>query len=81
MYSTGREAEEKEKILSLVYAVPNAIDRKDAKKILSIYDTTNPKFTTFEDDPSYLERVDGARFRRFIGSSQTWSPRQSTERT
>jgi hypothetical protein len=67
MPSTTSEAEEKEKVLSLVLAVPNAIDHKDAKKILSIYDTTNPKFSTFEDDPSYLERVDGARFRKFIG--------------
>ncbi len=53
--------------MSLVKTVPSAIESKDAKTILEIYDTYNPKFSTFEDDPHYSERVDGRRFRKFIG--------------
>jgi ketosteroid isomerase-like protein len=63
----GWEEEEKRRILSLVKAVPKAIDAKDEEKILKIYDTHDPRFSTFEDTPDFLGRVDGARFRRFIG--------------
>jgi hypothetical protein len=61
------ETAERKKILLLVNAVPAAIKSKDAKRILEIYDTYNPMFCTFEDDPRYSERVDGRRFRKFIG--------------
>lgn len=62
----GWEAEERNKILSLVNAVPTAIASKDARGILEIYDTHNPKFSAFEDAPHYLERVDGQGFRKFV---------------
>ncbi len=61
------ETTERKKILALVNAVPAAITSKDTKRILEIYDTHNQRFYTFEDDPHYLERVDGRRFREFIG--------------
>lgn len=48
-------------------AVPRAIDTKDTEKILTIYDTKDPGFCTFEDAPDLLGRVDGPRFRKFIG--------------
>ncbi len=61
------ETDERKKVLSLVRAVPAAIAAKDVKAILEVYDTNNPKFCTFEDDPHYLERVDGEGFRKFVG--------------
>jgi hypothetical protein len=60
------EEEEKRRVVSLVRAVPKAIDTKDKEKILKIYDTHNSKFCTFEDTPDFLGRVDGIRFRKFI---------------
>jgi ketosteroid isomerase-like protein len=67
MQSSKWEEEERAQVLSLVRAVPKAIERKDVKEILEIYDTHNPKFCTFEDDPDYLERVNGSTFRKFVG--------------
>ncbi len=61
------ETDERKRVLSLVRAVPAAIAAKDVKTILEVYDTNNPKFCTFEDDPHYLERVDGEGFRKFLG--------------
>ncbi len=62
----GWEDEERRKVVSLVRAVPKAIDAKDKKKILEIYDSHDPRFCTFEDTPEFLGRVDGGKFRRFI---------------
>lgn len=67
MPSKDWKTQERGKVLSLVSEVPKSIDRKDPERILEIYDTHNPRFSTFEDDPDYLERVDGAAFRRFVG--------------
>jgi len=66
MPSDDWEKEGKQEVLTLVYAVPEAIDHKDLKRILEVYDTHNPNFSTFEDDPDYQERVNGVSFRRFI---------------
>lgn len=63
---SSRIEADRNEVLALVKAVPRAIDHKDVKSILAIYDTDNPRFTTFEDDPEYLERVDGVAFKRFI---------------
>jgi ketosteroid isomerase-like protein len=63
----GWEADEKRKIVSLVRTVPKAIQAKDKIKILRIYDTHDPMFCTFEDTPDFLGRVDGPKFREFIG--------------
>jgi len=62
----GWEEEEKRRVVSLARAVPKAIDTKDKKKILKIYDSHDPRFCTFEDTPDFLGRVDGPRFRKFI---------------
>ncbi len=60
------EGEEKRRVVSLVKAVPKAIDTKDKEKILKIYDTYDPMFCSFEDTPDFLGRVDGPKFREFI---------------
>jgi ketosteroid isomerase-like protein len=60
------EGEEKRRVVSLVKAVPKAIDTKDKEKILRIYDTYDPMFCSFEDTPDFLGRVDGPKFREFI---------------
>ena len=57
--------EEREKILSRVMAVPEAISTKKKSRILQVYDSFDPKFSAFEDVPDY-SLVDGSRFRRFI---------------
>jgi ketosteroid isomerase-like protein len=62
----GWEEKEKKRIVSLIRAVPKAIDAKDKKKILKIYDSHDPNFCTFEDTPDFLGLVDGAKFREFI---------------
>jgi ketosteroid isomerase-like protein len=62
----GWEEEEKRRVVSLVRAVPKAIDAKDKKKILKIYDSHDPRFCTFEDTPDFVGRVDGPKFREFI---------------
>jgi len=66
MPGKGWEEKERKKIVSLVRSVPKAIDSKDKKKILKIYDSNDPIFCTFEDTPDFLGRVDGAKFREFI---------------
>ena len=60
------EEEERREVVSLVRAVPKAINAKDTNKILEIYDTQDQGFCTFEDTPDFLNRVDGPRFRKFI---------------
>jgi hypothetical protein len=62
----GWEEQERKRIISLVKAVPKAIDEKDKAKILRIYDSHDPGFSTFEDTPDFLGRVDGVKFREFI---------------
>jgi len=62
----GWEEKERKRIVSLVRAVPKAIDTKDKKKILKIYDSNDPNFCTFEDTPDFLGRVDGTKFREFV---------------
>ena len=47
-------------------AVPKAIDSKDKKTILRIYDTYDPSFCTFEDTPENQNRIDGEEFREFV---------------
>jgi len=59
------QEEERQKILSRVMAVPEAISTKNKSRILKMYDSFNPKFSSFEDVPDY-SLVDGSRFRRFI---------------
>jgi ketosteroid isomerase-like protein len=66
MSRKGWEEEERKRIVSLVRRVPKAIDAKDKKKILEIYDSHDPNFCTFEDTPDFLGRVDGAKFREFV---------------
>jgi ketosteroid isomerase-like protein len=62
----GWEEKESKRIVSLIMAVPEAIDAKDKKKILKIYDSNDPSFCTFEDTPDFPGRVNGAKFREFI---------------
>src|SRR5437867_2756120 len=57
--------EERQQILSRVMAVPEAISTRNKNRILKVYDSFNPKFSSFEDVPDY-SLVDGSRFRRFI---------------
>jgi ketosteroid isomerase-like protein len=64
---SNEERREKRKILSIVNAVPKAISAKDTKLILSIYDTEDAKFCTFEDIPPY-SRINGTQFRNFINN-------------
>ena len=45
--------------------MPKAIATGDPQTILRIYDTYNPKFSTFEDSPNY-RLLDGRRFRKFV---------------
>src|SRR3989442_13921947 len=60
------EGEEKRRVVSLVKAVPKAIDTKDKDEILRIYDTYDPMFCSFEETPDFLGRVDGPKFKEFI---------------
>lgn len=57
---------ERRSVLSLVMAVPKAIDSKDKDAVLRVYDTYDPLFCTFEDTPDRQDRVDGVQFRKFI---------------
>jgi ketosteroid isomerase-like protein len=66
MAAKGWEEEEKRRVLSLVRAVPKAIEKKNTEKILKIYDTNDPRFCTFEDTPDFLGLMDGPKFRRFV---------------
>ena len=66
MPRTETEGQEKRKIVALANAVPRAIESKDKETILKIYDSHNPKFSTFEDTPDFLGLVNGFKFRKFI---------------
>jgi hypothetical protein len=65
MKSKDPELIEKAKVASLVRSFPDY--HKDLKKLLDVYDTYNPMFSIFEDIPEYLERRDGAAFRKLVG--------------
>jgi hypothetical protein len=65
MKSTSPESAEKAKVVSLVQVLPDY--HADLKKLLEVYDTYNPMFSIFEDVPDYLERRDGAAFRKLVG--------------
>src|SRR5438093_11618632 len=57
--------EERQKILSRVMAVPEAISTKNKSRILKMYDSFNTKFSSFEDVPDYSV-VAGSRIKKFI---------------
>lgn len=53
-------------ILRLVASISRAITSNNSKMILAVYDTRDPKFSTFEDTPGYPLRVNGAKFEEFV---------------
>jgi Calcium/calmodulin dependent protein kinase II Association. len=56
---------EKEKIKSLITSLADAVAKKDLNFILSIYDTSNPLFSTYEDGKDYT-LFNGEKFRKFL---------------
>jgi len=66
MAAKGWEEEEKRRVMSLVRVVPKAIEKKNIEKIFEIYDTHDPRFSTFEDTPAFLGLMDGPKFRIFV---------------